>query len=134
MSSHRVWLLNDILLDIVMVFICLCNNHVMLMYLCLNYVFVPFTVAITCESCVIACLVSTRACLAHHMKVRASWEEFVNQTYHNSISMSILSCCWDIEIHMLIMLWRWSSNISDFSMIYMWFFLSYSFIDKCFCS
>ena len=52
MSTHRVCLLSDILLDIATVFICLCNNRVMFMYLCLNYVFVPFTVAIACELCV----------------------------------------------------------------------------------
>ena len=85
MNTHRVWLLDDILLDIAMVFICLCNNHVIFMYLCLTYVFVSFTVVITCESCVIECLMSTRACLAHHVKVCASWEESVNQTNHNTL-------------------------------------------------
>jgi len=77
-----VCLLSDILLDIVTVCICLCNNRVMFMYLCLNYVFVPFTVAIACESC----LVSTRACPAHHVKVRASCEEFVNANYSQHLS------------------------------------------------
>ena len=39
-------------------FTCVCNIHV----------FVRFTVAITCESCVIACLVSTRVSRARHVK------------------------------------------------------------------
>ena len=39
------------------------------MHLCHTYVFVPFTVVITCESCVITCLMSTRACLARHVNV-----------------------------------------------------------------
>ena len=39
------------------------------MYSCHTYVFVPFTVVITCESCFIACLVSTRACLTRHVNV-----------------------------------------------------------------